>query len=192
MTTDTGRPLRADARRNREKILSAAVRVFAEEGLEAHLERIAKEAGVGSGTLYRNFPTREALIEAAYRNELSRLCDAAPELLAAMPPREALRAWTGRFIDYATAKLGMAEALRAVVDSGVNPYAHSRELIMTALTSLMDAARAAGTIRSDVSPAVMFAALTGVALASGKPEEREQAERLLDLTLDGLRYGTAD
>jgi AcrR family transcriptional regulator len=192
VTTDTGRPLRADARRNREKILSAAVRVFAEEGLEAHLERIAKEAGVGSGTLYRNFPTREALIEAAYRNELSRLCDAAPELLAAMPPREALRAWMGRFIDYATAKLGMAEALRAVVDSGVNPYVHSRELIMTALTSLMDAARAAGAIRSDVSAAVMFAALTGVALASGKPEEREQAERLLDLTLDGLRYGTAD
>ncbi|MGW2890557.1 TetR/AcrR family transcriptional regulator [Streptomyces griseoruber] len=192
VTTDTGRPLRADARRNREKILSAAVRVFAEEGLEAHLERIAKEAGVGSGTLYRNFPTREALIEAAYRNELSRLCEAASELLAAMPPREALRAWMGRFIDYATAKLGMAEALRAVVDSGVNPYAHSRELIMTALTSLMDAATAAGTIRSDVSPAVMFAALTGVALASGKPEEREQAERLLDLTLDGLRYGTAD
>ncbi|MFI1106057.1 TetR/AcrR family transcriptional regulator [Streptomyces melanogenes] len=192
VTTDTGRPLRADARRNREKILSAAVRVFAEEGLEAHLERIAKEAGVGSGTLYRNFPTREALIEAAYRNELSRLCEAASELLAAMPPGEALRAWMGRFIDYATAKLGMAEALRAVVDSGVNPYAHSRELIMTALTSLMDAARAAGTIRSDVSPAVMFAALTGVALTSGKPEEREQAERLLDLTLDGLRYGTAD
>ncbi|PKV82933.1 TetR/AcrR family transcriptional regulator [Streptomyces sp. TLI_146] len=191
MTAETGRPLRADARRNREKILSAAVRVFAEEGLEAHLERIAKEAGVGSGTLYRNFPTREALIEAAYRKELSRLCEAASELLAAMPPREALRAWMGRFIDYATAKLGMAEALRAVVDSGVNPYAHSRELIMTALTSLMDAARAAGTIRSDVSPAVMFAALTGVALTSGKPEEREQAERLLDLTLDGLRYGTA-
>ncbi|MEU9616529.1 MULTISPECIES: helix-turn-helix domain-containing protein [Streptomyces] len=192
MSADTGRPLRADARRNREKILSAAVRVFAEEGLEAHLERIAKEAGVGSGTLYRNFPTREALIEAAYRNELSRLCEAASELLAAMPPREALRAWMGRFIDYATAKLGMAEALRAVVDSGVNPYAHSRELIMTALTSLMDAARAAGAIRSDVSPAVMFAALTGVAIASGKPEEREQAERLLDLTLDGLRYGAAD
>lgn len=192
VTTDTGRPLRADARRNREKILSAAVRVFAEEGLEAHLERIAKEAGVGSGTLYRNFPTREALIEAAYRNELSRLCEAASELLAAMPPREALRAWMGRFIDYATAKLGMAEALRAVVDSGVNPYDHSRELIMAALTSLMDAATATGTIRSDVSPAVMFAALTGVALASGKPEEREQAERLLDLTLDGLRHGTAD
>ncbi|MGV2915744.1 TetR/AcrR family transcriptional regulator [Streptomyces alfalfae] len=190
MTTDTGRPLRADARRNREKILSAAVRVFAEDGLEAHLERIAKEAGVGSGTLYRNFPTREALIEAAYRNELSRLCDAAPDLLAAMPPREALRAWMGRFIDYATAKLGMAEALRAVVDSGVNPYAHSRELMMTALTSLLDAATAAGTIRRDITPADMFAALTGVALASGKPEQREQAERILDLILDGLGHGT--
>ncbi|MCH0558188.1 TetR/AcrR family transcriptional regulator [Streptomyces sp. MUM 16J] len=192
MTTDSERPLRADARRNREKILSAAVRVSAEEGLEAHLERIAKEAGVGSGTLYRNFPTREALIEATYRNELSRLCDAAPSLLAAMPPREALRAWMGRFIDYATAKLGMAEALRAVVDSGVNPYAQSRELITNALTSLLDAATAAGTIRSDINPSVMFAALTGIALASGKPEEIEQAERLLDLTLDGLRYGTTD
>ncbi|SNQ48263.1 TetR family transcriptional regulator [Frankia canadensis] len=192
MTTDTERPLRADARRNREKILSAAVRVFAEDGLEAHLERVAKEAGVGSGTLYRNFPTREALIEAAYRNELSRLCDAAPDLLAAMPPREALRAWMGRFIDYATAKLGMAEALRAVIDSGVNPYTHSHELIMTALTSLLDAATAAGTIRSDINPAVLFAALTGVALTSGKPEQREQAERLLDLALDGLRYGTTD
>ncbi|MEV5508856.1 TetR/AcrR family transcriptional regulator [Streptomyces orinoci] len=192
MTTETGRPLRADARRNREKILSTAARVFAEQGLNAHLEYIAKEAGVGTGTLYRNFPTRELLIEAAYRNELSRLCEAAPELLAAMPPREALRAWMGRFIDYATAKLGMAEALRAVVDSGVNPYAHSRELMMTALTSLLDAATATKSIRSDISPADMFAALTGVALASGKPEQRGQAERLLDLTLDGLRYGTAD
>jgi AcrR family transcriptional regulator len=97
VTTDTGRPLRADARRNRKKILSAAVRVFAEEGLEgAHLERIAKEAGVGSGTLYRNFPTREALIEAAYRNELSRLCEAASELLAAMPDCRSRGSWRTR------------------------------------------------------------------------------------------------
>ncbi|MCA4135694.1 TetR/AcrR family transcriptional regulator [Arthrobacter sp. M4] len=192
MTIDTERPLRADARRNREKILAAAAHVFAEEGLEAHLERIAKEAGVGSGTLYRNFPTREALIEAAYRNELSRLCDAAPDLLAALPPRDALRVWMGRFIDYATAKLGMAEALRAVVDSGVNPYAQSRELIMNALASLLDAATAARSIRPDINATVMFAALTGVALASGKPEEREQAEHLLDLILDGLRHGITD
>jgi AcrR family transcriptional regulator len=181
------RPLRADAQRNRDKILAAAVRVFSEEGLDAHFERIAREAGVGSGTLYRNFPTREALIEAAYRNEVARLCDAVPGLLAAMPPGEALRAWTRRFIDYATAKLGMADALRAVVASGTNPYAESHDMIQAALTSLMEAGAATGEIRSDIRPADMFAALAGIALTSGKPEQREQAERLLDLTLDGLR-----
>ncbi|MEU9131056.1 helix-turn-helix domain-containing protein [Kitasatospora sp. NPDC048540] len=186
MPSETGRPLRADAQRNRDKILAAAVRVFAEDGLDAHLERIAKEAGVGSGTLYRNFPTRDVLIEAAYRNELSRLCDAATELLAALPPREALRAWMGRFIDYATAKFGMADALRALVESGVNPYARSRELMLEALTSLLAAGVEAGTVRSDVGADDMFAALTGIALASGKPDQRAQAERLLDLTLDGL------
>ncbi|MEU1905902.1 TetR/AcrR family transcriptional regulator [Streptomyces hygroscopicus] len=189
MTRDPGRPLRADAQRNREKILATAVRVFAEEGLNAHLERIAKEAGVGTGTLYRNFPTRELLIEAAYRSELARLCDAAPELLATLPPREALRAWLGRFMDYANAKLGMADALRGVVASGVNPYARSHEMIQDALSRLMDAAVTAGVIRSDISATDMFAALTGIALASGQPEQREQADRLLDLTLDGLSTG---
>lgn len=186
MARDTGRPLRADAQRNREKILSAAVRVFAEQGLDAHLERIAKEAEVGSGTLYRNFPTREVLIEAAYRSELARLCDASPELLATLPPREALRAWMGRFIDYATAKFGMAEALRSVTETGVNPYAQSHDMILEALTALLDAATAAGTIRSDIGPSDMFAALTGIALTSAKPEQRGQAERLLDLTMNGL------
>lgn len=190
MVRDPGRPLRADAQRNREKILSAAVRVFAEEGLDAHLERIAKEAGVGTGTLYRNFPTRELLIEAAYRNELARLCDAAPELLATLPPPEAMRAWLGRFMDYANAKLGMADALRGVVASGVNPYAQSHEMIQDALSRLMDAAVTAGVIRSDISATDMFAALTGIALASGKPEQREQADRLLDLALDGLSAGS--
>ncbi|MFD8159919.1 TetR/AcrR family transcriptional regulator [Streptomyces malaysiensis] len=190
MVRDPGRPLRADAQRNREKILSAAVRIFAEEGLNAHLERIAKEAGVGTGTLYRNFPTREVLIEAAYRNELARLCDAAPELLAALPPREAMRVWLGRFMDYANAKLGMADALRGVVASGVNPYAQSHEMIQDALSLLMDAAVTAGVIRSDINATDMFAALTGIALASGKPEQREQADRLLDLTLDGLSAGS--
>ncbi|MFB7663553.1 TetR/AcrR family transcriptional regulator [Kitasatospora sp. NPDC056138] len=189
MTDETPRPLRADARRNREKILSAAVRVFAEQGLDAHLEHIAKQAGVGTGTLYRNFPTREDLIEAAYRNELARLCDAAPDLLATMPPREALRAWMGRFIDYASAKFGMAEALRAVVSAGANPYARSHEMILAALTSLMDAAGDVGVIRSDISAADIFASLTGVALTSAKPEQRRQAERLLDLIMDGLSAG---
>ncbi|MFD7429650.1 TetR/AcrR family transcriptional regulator [Streptomyces sp. NPDC059814] len=187
MSPAAERPLRADAQRNRDKILAAAVRVFTEEGLDAHFERVAREAGVGTGTLYRNFPTREALIEAAYRNEVSRLCDSVPTLLAAMDPGEALRAWTRGFIDYATAKRGMAEALRAVVASGANPYADSHRMIQDALSSLMDAATAAGVIRTDISATDMFAALAGIALSSGGPEQREQAERLLDLTLDGLR-----
>ncbi|MFF1653936.1 TetR/AcrR family transcriptional regulator [Streptomyces sp. NPDC058255] len=130
---------------------------------------------------------REALIEAAYRNEVARLCEAAPGLLAAMPPGEALRAWTRRFIDYTTANLGMADALRAVVASGANPYADSHEMIQAALSTLMDAGTAAGEIRSDILPTDMFAALAGIALTSARPEQREQAGRLLDLTLDGLK-----
>jgi AcrR family transcriptional regulator len=189
MVKDAERPLRADARRNRDKILAAAVRVFAEEGLDAHLERVAKEAGVGSATLYRNFPTREALIEAVYRNEVAQLCDAVPDLLATKPPYEALRAWTRLFLDYVTAKLGLADTLRAIAASGSNPYGHSRDMIQAAITALMDACAAAGTIRTDISPSDMGAALAGIALTSAKPEQREQAERLLDLTLDGLRSG---
>jgi AcrR family transcriptional regulator len=186
MARDAGRPLRSDAQRNRDSILTTAVRVFAEEGLNAHIERIAKEAGVGTATLYRNFPTREILIEAAYRNEVSRLCDAAPDALATMPPREALRAWMGRFIDFSTAKLGMADALRALIESGGNPYAQSQDMLLAALSSLKQAGVEDDTIRSDVSAADMLASLTGIALTSSKPEQREQAERLLDLVLDGL------
>ncbi|MGW2587499.1 TetR/AcrR family transcriptional regulator [Streptomyces virginiae] len=187
MAADAGRPLRADAQRNRDKILAAAVRVFTEQGLEAHFERIAKEAGVGTGTLYRNFPTKEALIEAAYRNEVARLCDSVPTLLASLPPYEALRAWTRRFIDYATAKMGMADAMRAVLAAGTDPYTDSRRMIQDALTSLMDACAAAGAIRADISSTDMFAALAGIALTSAGPDRRDQAERLLNLNLDGLR-----
>lgn len=187
MTREAGRPLRADAQRNRDRILAAAVRVFTEEGLNAHFERIAREAGVGTGTLYRNFATREALIEAAYRNEVARLCDAVPRLLEESAPDVALHTWTRHFIDYVTAKLGMAEALRAVVASGSDPYSESRELIQAALSSLLEAGVAAGTIRSDIRPADMFAALAGIALTCGQPGQRAQAERVLDLVLDGLR-----
>ncbi|BBJ38270.1 TetR/AcrR family transcriptional regulator [Streptomyces antimycoticus] len=187
MAEGAQRPLRADARRNREKILTAAVRLFAAEGLDAHLEHIAKEAGVGSATLYRNFPTREALVEAVYRNEVAQLCDAAPALLAAKPPFEALRAWTRLFLDYVTAKYGMIDALRAIAATGSNPYGHSREMIQAALSALMAACAAAGTIRTDISPADIGAALEGIALTSASPEQRQRAERLLDLTLDGLK-----
>ncbi|WP_369224968.1 TetR/AcrR family transcriptional regulator [Streptomyces sp. R39] len=187
MTEGAQRPLRADARRNREKILAAAVRVFAAEGLDAHLERIAKEAGVGSATLYRNFPTREALVEAVYRHEVAQLCDAVPTLLAKAPAFEALRAWTRLFLDYATAKYGMIEALRAIAATGNNPYGNSREMIQVALSALMGACVTAGTIRTDITPTDIAAALEGIALTSARPEQRQQAERLLDLTLDGLK-----
>ena len=191
MARDESRPLRADAQRNRDKILTTAVHVFAEEGLDAHFELIAKKAGVGSGTLYRNFPTRESLIEAAYRNEVAKLCDAAPELLRQMPPRQALRAWMGRFLDYATAKLGMADALRAMIAAGGDPYGNSQELMLEAISVLRQAGVEAGVIRPDITPPDVLAMLTGTALAAGRREQREQAERLLDFTLDGMSTGAA-
>ena len=180
------RALRADAQRNRDRILAVAARMFADQGLDATFDRIAKEAGVGTGTLYRNFPTRGALIEAAYRSELARLCDAVPELLAAAPPHEALRAWMGRFIDYATAKIGMADALRDVVESGGDPYARSQEMMRDSLATLVTAATATGAVRPDIPPPDLLCALTGIALAAGRPEQRPLAERLLDLLMDGL------
>ncbi len=185
--TGTGeRPLRADAQRNRDQILAAAARAFSECGLEATLEGIAKDAGVGIGTLYRHFPTRELLIEAAYRNELAAVCAAAPDLLDKMTPVEALRAWMDRFVDYMTRKMGMADALRAAIASGANPYAQSFDLLFGAIKPLLDAGAAAGEIRSDVSADDVLVSLSGVALAAGS--KRDQADRLLDLLLDGLRY----
>ncbi|MEV6681645.1 helix-turn-helix domain-containing protein [Streptomyces erythrochromogenes] len=187
MADGAERPLRADARRNREKILATAARMFTEQGLDAQMERIAKEAGVGSATLYRNFPTREALVEAVYRNELAHLCEAAPALLASRnSPTEALRAWTRLFLDYVTAKYGMIDALRDIAATGGNPYGQSRELVQAAITTLMDACVAVGEIRTDLRPADIAAALEGIALTSAGAERRPQAERLLDLTLDGL------
>lgn len=188
MVAPADRPLRADARRNRDLLLAAAVCAFSENGLDATVDAIAKDAGVGIGTLYRHFPTREALIEAAYRNELTTVCDAVPELLAALPPEEATRAWMDRFIDYMTTKRGMSDALRAVIISGGNPFAHSRDLIGAALKKLLDAAGAAGVFRTDIDADDVLIGLSGVALAAGEPAQREQAGRLLDLLTDGLRY----
>ncbi|WP_246273530.1 TetR/AcrR family transcriptional regulator [Phytohabitans houttuyneae] len=184
-TNGGGSTVRADAQRNRERLLDAAVRAFSHDGPDATLDAIAKDAGVGIGTLYRHFPTREALIEAAYRNELARLCDSVDELLAAQPPDAALRTWMDRFVDYMATKRGMSDALRVVVASGVNPYAQSRDRLTTAITTLLEAGVAAGTIRPDAQPGDVLIGLSGVSMAAG---EREQAGRLLDLLVDGLRY----
>jgi AcrR family transcriptional regulator len=183
----TPRPLRADARRNRDRLLAAAVRAFAHDGPEVTLDAIAKDAGVGIGTLYRHFPTRDSLVEATYRNELDRLCDAAPELLRTAPPEQALRAWMDLFVDYMTTKRGMADALRAVIASGGNPFAHSRDQLGGAVSLLLAAGAEAGELRSDVPPGDVLTGLSGVTLAAGEPDRRDQAGRLLDLLIDGLR-----
>jgi AcrR family transcriptional regulator len=182
------RPLRADAQRNRDRLLDAAVQAFSQVGPDVTLDAIAKDAGVGIGTLYRHFPTRESLVEAAYRNELARLCDAVTDLLQAMPPDEATRTWMDRFVDYMTTKRGMADALRAVIASGGNPYAQSRDRLTAAITTLLHAGGAAGTVRSDVEPGDVLVSLSGVSLAAGEPAQRDQARRLLDLLMDGLRF----
>ena len=186
MAEEEPRPLRVDAQRNREKILAAATRLFSLESLDTQMERIAKEAGVGSATLYRNFPTHETLVEAVYRNEVAQLCDAAPRLLTTSPPLEALRAWMQLFLDYLTTKYGLIDALRAIADAGEDLYGHSRDMIQSALSTLMEACAAEGTIRTGIRPTDVGAALEGIALTSASPEKREQAERLIDLVLDGL------
>ena len=188
MSAPDPRPLRADAQRNRDKLLDVAVRAFSQGGPDVTLDAIAKDAGVGIGTLYRHFPTREALVEAAYRNELARLCDAVPDLLRDLPPDQAMRRWMDRFVDYMTTKRGMADALRAVIASGGNPYEQSRVRLFAAITALLSAGAQAGTVRSDVAAVDVLASLGGISLAAGEPDQREQAGRILDLLMDGLRY----
>ncbi|GAA4181048.1 TetR/AcrR family transcriptional regulator [Streptosporangium oxazolinicum] len=191
MSATGPRPLRADARRNRDRLLEVAVRAFSHDGPDVTLDAIAKAAGVGIGTLYRHFPTREALIEEAYRSELNRLCDVVPDLLGTMPPDEATRAWMDHFVDYMTTKRGMADALRVVIASGGNPYAQSLDRLVEAISTLLRAAVAAGTVRPDVEPIDVLASISGVSLTAGEPEQRDQARRLLDLLMDGLRYGAS-
>ncbi|MFF9819598.1 TetR/AcrR family transcriptional regulator [Streptomyces sp. NPDC014006] len=142
--------LRADARRNRERILEAAVRAFSEKGPDVAIDTIAKAAGVGSATLYRHFPTREALVEAAYRNELAGVCDRAAKLLADNAPDRAIRLWMDDFIDYVAAKQGMADALRAAVASGADPFAETLDKLGTAISTLLHAGADAGLLRADI------------------------------------------
>lgn len=180
---------RADARRNRQRLLDAAVRAFTERGASASLEAIARDAGVGIGTLYRHFPSREALIEAAYRNELARVCDSAEGLLADLPPDQAMRRWMDLFIDYLATKDGMAEALRAVIASGADPYAESLDRISSAISTLLEAGAKAGVLRADVDPLDVGFSLGGVLLITTDKAQRDRAGRMLDLLLDGLRHG---
>ncbi len=181
------RTARADAARNRQRLLAAASRAFSSGEERVTLEAIARDAGVGIGTLYRHFPTREALVEAVYRNELARLRGSADDLLVSRDPDAALRAWMDRFADYVATKRGMAETLRAVVASGAITWTDTRDGLTATIQSLLDAGTAAGTVRGDVDARDVLASLIGVFLAASAPAQREQAGRMLDLLMDGLR-----
>ena len=180
------RPLRADAQRNRDRLLEVAVRAFSQDGPDVTLEAIAKDAGVGIGTLYRHFPTREALVEAAYRNELARLCDAVPDLLSQRrTTRPRLDGSVRRLHDH-QARHGRRAARGHRV--GRQPLRPQPRPTGRSDHHAAGASGAAGTLRSDVEPVDVLTSLSGVSLAAGEPAQREQAGRLLDLLMDGLRY----
>jgi len=179
--------LRADAARNREKLLSAATEAFAQSGTNASLEAIAKRAGVGIGTLYRHFPTRDALVEAAYRNEVAQLSAAAGELLADHPADVALAEWMRRFLAYVETKRGMADALESLMASNSALFAESKQQMISAVTELVEAGRASGTLRPDADPDDILRAMPAVKSI----EDPKQAERVLALLVDGLRYGAS-
>ncbi|MFF4616110.1 TetR/AcrR family transcriptional regulator [Nonomuraea jabiensis] len=186
MDTQESRQPRADARANRERLLQAASRAFAREGPGTSLKGIAKEAGVGIGTLYRHFPTRESLIEAAHASELARVCDSADEVLAAMPADRALRAWLGRWADYLTTKRGLAQALRAVAATDTGPVAFpgARARALAAVRRLLDAGVSEGLLREGIEPLDVLVAADGAAMAA---LDSAQVERLLDYLLDAFR-----
>ncbi|MFB7719995.1 TetR/AcrR family transcriptional regulator [Nocardia sp. NPDC056100] len=186
MAPDNARPLRADAQVNHDRLLEAAARAFAADGTGASLKAIAKDAGVGIGTLYRRFPTRETLVEATYRNEVARLCDSAPDLLTTMPATQALRVWMDHFVDFMATKNAMIEALRTVLMSEAD-IMNTRALLASSLSLLMTAGAADHTIRTDVDPSDVLMGLGGITLIAGEPEQRDLAGRLLDLLVDGLR-----
>ncbi|MFI5706546.1 TetR/AcrR family transcriptional regulator [Kribbella sp. NPDC051620] len=179
------RPLRADARSNHERLLVVAAEAFAREGTQASLKAIAQEAGVGIGTLYRRFPSREALVEAVYRNEVAHLCAAADELLEKLPPEAALTAWMEKFIDFMAAKEGMADVLRVVLLSEEDRL-HTRDLLATAIATLLDAGAASGALRTGIDPKDVLMALGGISLIAGAENQRQLATRLIDLLLHGV------
>jgi len=180
---------RADARRNRERLLAAAAELFGAVEGEVTLSAVAAKAGVGIGTLYRHFPTREALVEAVYRNEIDRLCEAAETLLRELPPEAALTDWMDRYAAMVAAKRGMAEALTRVRDSDTGDLARAKARIAQALTLLLDAGAKAGVIRADAdADDVLLAAAASIWAIAGQPDWRQRSGRLLRLVLDGLRY----
>jgi len=181
------RKTRLDAQRNRERILEVAKDAFTRRGAEASLDDIAKEAGVGPGTLYRHFPTRDALIEAVYHTEVAKLAAAQRELSAKLPPVEALRAWMLLFVDYIAAKHIIAPALNTLVGGPSKLYESSRSQIQGAIDTLVKRAIESGDVRKDLVPFDLLRALIGVSNVATAPEWKQSAKRLVDILITGSR-----
>jgi AcrR family transcriptional regulator len=178
---------RADAQRNRERILGVAKVAFSRSGADISLDEVAKQSGVGAGTLYRHFPTRDALLEAVYRTEVERLAVAEKEFSRTMPPIKALRAWMLLFVDYIATKQIIVAALNTVVGGPSKLFESSRTQIHGAIHSLVDRAIRSGDIRSDLDAVDLLRALVGVSNVASVPDWPESARRLVGILIAGSR-----
>jgi AcrR family transcriptional regulator len=178
---------RADGQRNRERLVEAAKAAFAETGPGVSLEEIARRAGVGIGTLYRHFPTRDAVIQAVYRREVEQLAAAATRLLDSHAPGEALHEWLRLLVDYIATKKVVAQAISPAVGGVAALYPTSGVQITEAMAQLMARAVASGEIRGDVDSTDLLRGLVGFTYGADAPGWRESALRLLDIMMDGLK-----
>jgi AcrR family transcriptional regulator len=178
---------RTDAQRNRERILEVAKDAFTRLGANASLDDIARQAEVGPGTLYRHFPTRDALIEAVYRAEVEKLAAAGRDFATAMPPLEALRAWMLLFVDHIAAKQIIAPALNSLVGGPSKLYEGSCGQVRAAIDVLAKRAIERGDLRSDLDPFDLLRALIGVAHVASGPDWQKSAKRLVDILISGSR-----
>ncbi len=190
-TAAPARKPRADGQRNRERLMATAKAAFAEIGADVSLDEIARRAGLGIGTLYRHFPTRDAIVEAVYRREVEQLAGAARRLLASRSAGEALHEWMRLFVDYVATKKVMASALGAIVGGAAELYAFSGAQITGAMSLLVDRACAAGDIRPGVDPNDLLRALVGFTYGNASPGWQASALRLIDILIDGLRPSRA-
>jgi AcrR family transcriptional regulator len=190
-TAETARKPRADAVRNRERVLEAAKAVFSAGGVDASLEAVAKRAGVGIGTLYRHFPTREDLFAAVYRREVDQLAELAAQLKDDPAPSDALRRWLRANVEFVATKKGMAAAL-AVASHGTSELnAYSFGHLTKAVGLLLARAVAAGEIRADIAPEDLLRTVIGMCIIHDRPGWQPGVLRLLDVLVDGLRSGAA-
>ena len=187
----TVRRPRADGLRNRERVLEAATAVFSTGGPDASLEAVARGAGVGIGTLYRHFPTREALFEAVYRREVQQLADLAEQLKADPAPVEALRRWLRSNVEFVATKRGMSAALALAAHGSSELSAFSFDRLTRAVGDLLDRAVAAGEIRADIGAEDVLRALVGMCYMHDKPGWQASVLRLVDVFVDGLRRQSA-